>query len=105
MTDIHGCAHLLKQMMRVIDADLARSRPRFAIEVYMSDYVDRGPDSRATLDILINRSRRGNTVFLKGNHEMFLGTARPIASDRVATRRRTVHADVLWADSLAHPWG
>jgi hypothetical protein len=25
MTDIHGCAHLLKQMLRVIDADLARS--------------------------------------------------------------------------------
>jgi serine/threonine protein phosphatase 1 len=39
----------------------------------MGDYVDRGPDSRATLDILINRSRRGNTVFLKGNHEVFLG--------------------------------
>jgi serine/threonine protein phosphatase 1 len=73
MTDIHGCAHLLKQMLRVIDADLARGRPRHAIEVYMGDYVDRGPDSRATLDILINRSRRGNTVFLKGNHEVFLG--------------------------------
>ena len=39
----------------------------------MGDYVDRGPDSRATLDILINRSRRGNTVFLRGNHEVFLG--------------------------------
>jgi hypothetical protein len=49
------------------------SRPRYAIEVYMGDYVDRGPDSQATLDILINRSRRGNTVFLKGNHEVFLG--------------------------------
>ncbi|MCC8935220.1 Serine/threonine-protein phosphatase 1 [Bradyrhizobium ivorense] len=73
MSDIHGCAHLLKQMLRVIDADVARSRPRHAIEVYMGDYVDRGPDSRATLDILINRSRRGNTVFLKGNHEVFLG--------------------------------
>jgi serine/threonine protein phosphatase 1 len=60
-------------MLRVIDADLARSRPRHAIEVYMGDYVDRGPDSRATLDILINRGRRGNTVFLKGNHEVFLG--------------------------------
>ena len=31
MTDIHGCAHLLKQMLRVIDADLARLR--CAIEV------------------------------------------------------------------------
>jgi serine/threonine protein phosphatase 1 len=41
--------------------------------MYMGDYVDRGPDSRATLDILINRGRRGNMVFLKGNHEVFLG--------------------------------
>jgi serine/threonine protein phosphatase 1 len=38
----------------------------------MGDYVDRGPDSRATLDILINRSRRGNTVFLKGTTRCFL---------------------------------
>jgi serine/threonine protein phosphatase 1 len=72
ISDIHGCAHLLEQMLRVIDADVAHSRPRHAIEVYLGDYVDRGPDSRATLDLLIRRSRRGNTVFLKGNHEAFL---------------------------------
>ena len=73
ISDIHGCAHLLKQMLRVIDADLACSRPRYAIEVFMGDYIDRGPDTRSTLDILVERSRRGNTVFLKGNHEAFLG--------------------------------
>lgn len=72
MSDIHGCAHLLKQMLGVIDADVAHSRPRHAIEVYLGDYIDRGPDSRATLDLLIGRSRRGNAVFLKGNHEAFL---------------------------------
>lgn len=72
LSDIHGCAHLLTQMLRVIDADLAHSRPRHAIEVFMGDYVDRGPDTRLTLDILIERSRRGNTVFLKGNHEALL---------------------------------
>ena len=73
ISDIHGCAHLLEQMLRVIDADVAHSRPRHAIEVYLGDYIDRGPDSRATLDLLIRRSRRGNMVFLKGNHEAFLG--------------------------------
>jgi serine/threonine protein phosphatase 1 len=72
MSDIHGCALQLGQMLRVIDADIARSRPRYAIEVFMGDYIDRGPDSRSTLDMLIDRSRRGNTVFLKGNHEVFL---------------------------------
>jgi calcineurin-like phosphoesterase family protein len=73
ISDIHGCAHLLKQMFRVIDADVAHSRPHRAIEVYMGDYIDRGPDSRSTLDLLIQRARRGNAVFLKGNHEAFLG--------------------------------
>ncbi|MBK3665311.1 serine/threonine protein phosphatase [Bradyrhizobium diazoefficiens] len=72
ISDIHGCAHLLQPMLRVIDADVARSRPPYAIEIFMGDYIDRGPDTRATLDILIERSRRGNAVFLKGNHEAFL---------------------------------
>ena len=72
ISDIHGCAHQLEQMLRVIDADLAHSRPYRAIEVYLGDYIDRGPDSRSTLDVLIRRSRRRNTVFLRGNHEAFL---------------------------------
>lgn len=72
ISDIHGCAHLLEQMFRVIDADVAHSRPHRAIEVYLGDYIDRGPDSRLTIELLIDRSRRGNTVFLKGNHEAFL---------------------------------
>lgn len=44
ISDIHGCAHLLKQMLAVIDADVAHSRPRHAIEVYLGDYIDRGPN-------------------------------------------------------------
>ena len=59
-------------MFRVIDADMAHSKPPVAIEVFLGDYIDRGPDSRLTLDLLIERSRRGNTIFLKGNHEAFL---------------------------------
>lgn len=72
ISDIHGCAHQLKQMLRVIDADLTHRRPGHAIEVFMGDYIDRGPDTRSTLDILVERSRHGNAVFLKGNHEAFL---------------------------------
>lgn len=71
LSDIHGCAHLLEQMFAVIDADMANSRPYRAIEVFLGDYIDRGPDSRHTLDLLIDRSRRRNTVFLKGNHEAY----------------------------------
>lgn len=72
MSDIHGCAHLLEQMLRVIDADLINRQPPYALEVFMGDYIDRGPDTRSTLDLLVERSRRGNAIFLKGNHEAIL---------------------------------
>ena len=71
LSDIHGCSHLLEQMFAVIDADMSNSRPFRAIEVFLGDYIDRGPDSRHTIDLLIERSRRRNTVFLKGNHEAY----------------------------------
>jgi serine/threonine protein phosphatase 1 len=72
ISDIHGCADLLAQLFAVIDADLARSRPRHAIHVFLGDYIDRGPQSRQTLDLLIERGKNHQAVFLKGNHETFL---------------------------------
>lgn len=69
--DIHGRADLLKQMFTVIDADIARSPIERPIEVYLGDYIDRGPYSGATLDLLIERSDAHETVCLKGNHEAF----------------------------------
>ncbi|MCK1616125.1 serine/threonine protein phosphatase [Bradyrhizobium sp. 159] len=70
--DVHGRADLLQSLLTVIDADLARSAPQRAIQVFLGDYVDRGPDSRGVLDLLIARSKSHETVCLKGNHEVFL---------------------------------
>lgn len=70
--DVHGRADLLQSLLTVIDADLAHSAPERAIQVFLGDYVDRGPDSRAVLDLLIARSKSHETVCLKGNHEVFL---------------------------------
>ena len=69
--DIHGRADLLKKMFTVIDADLERNPVSRPIEVFLGDYVDRGPDSAHTLDLLLERSLYRETVFLKGNHEAF----------------------------------
>src|SRR3569623_1436858 len=71
ISDIHGCAHLLEQMFAVIDADMANSRPYRAIDVFLGDYIDRGPDSRHTLDLLIRCSRRRNSVFRMGYLEAY----------------------------------
>lgn len=70
--DIHGRSDLLQQLFTVIDVDLANAKPERAIHVFLGDYVDRGPDSRGVLDLLIERSLFHETVFLKGNHEAFL---------------------------------
>ena len=69
--DIHGRADLLKQMFTVIDADMARNPVSQPLEVFLGDYIDRGPNSASTLDLLIERSLCRETVFLKGNHEAY----------------------------------
>src|SRR5205814_1311889 len=42
------------------------------IQVFLGDYIDRGPESSQVIDMLIDRGRRFETVFLKGNHEAML---------------------------------
>ncbi len=69
--DIHGRSDLLKEMFTVIDADIARNPVDRPIEVFLGDYIDRGPDSAHTLDLLLERSLYRETVFLKGNHEAY----------------------------------
>lgn len=67
--DIHGCADFLSNIFDRIDDD-RKSRPtRDVIQVFLGDYIDRGPDSRAVIELLIARQRGNNVVFLKGNHE------------------------------------
>jgi serine/threonine protein phosphatase 1 len=70
--DVHGRADLLAQLLACIDADLAAHPAPRVIEVMLGDYIDRGPDSRAVLELLISRSRSHQMVCLKGNHEAFL---------------------------------
>ncbi len=71
--DIHGRADLLREMHRRIAADAAAHPAADKMIVYLGDYVDRGPDSRGVIDILLDAPLDGfRTVFLKGNHEAFM---------------------------------
>jgi serine/threonine protein phosphatase 1 len=70
--DVHGRADLLDRTFTRIDADLTRRPVAHAVEVFLGDYVDRGPSSRTVLDLLIHRSHSRDTVFLKGNHEAIM---------------------------------
>jgi serine/threonine protein phosphatase 1 len=69
LSDIHGCADLLERAFQKIDSDLKHKRTERVLCVFLGDYIDRGLHSRRTLDLLIERARRGGTIFLKGNHE------------------------------------
>ena len=58
--------------MKRIEIDLGQNPIAMAIEVYLGDYVDRGPASREVIDRLVVRNRTFRGVFLKGNHESYL---------------------------------
>jgi serine/threonine protein phosphatase 1 len=67
--DIHGRADLLSELFGRIDDDL-KSRPMAnTIQVFVGDYIDRGPDSRGVIELLIARQQRHDVALLKGNHE------------------------------------
>jgi serine/threonine protein phosphatase 1 len=82
--DIHGRVDLLDAILKRIDADLKRNPVSTGIEVYLGDYVDRGPASREVIDRLVTRNRTFRAVFLKGNHEEYLAkfvTNPPVLED------------------------
>lgn len=67
--DIHGRTDLLDRAHAAIDADMATTTDR-ATEVYLGDFVDRGPDSAGVIERLLRRAQRGNVVAIRGNHEV-----------------------------------
>jgi serine/threonine protein phosphatase 1 len=67
--DIHGRADLLSEITARIDDDIRRRPIAHAVEVYLGDYVDRGPHSKAVIDLLAVRLVTNRAVCLRGNHE------------------------------------
>lgn len=64
--DIHGQLAELLRVLALIEADGGAE----AEIVFLGDYTDRGPDSAAVLDLLIQgRDAKRNWHFLKGNHD------------------------------------
>ena len=72
--DIHGRSDLLAKLLEDIESDAARSASeQRRTLVFLGDYVDRGPDSRGVVDMLLHALPRGfDAHFLKGNHEALL---------------------------------
>ena len=80
--DIHGC---LDKTVRLLEA--VRYDPTTDRLIFLGDYIDRGPDSKGVLDLML-RLQRGNpaNVFLMGNHEdNFLAYIRACMTDEGAS--------------------
>ena len=61
--DIHGCARELELLIAQI------SPTSNDTVVFLGDYIDRGPDSKGVVDLILNLKTKTNVVALKGNHE------------------------------------
>jgi serine/threonine protein phosphatase 1 len=76
--DIHGRSDLLDRLLGSIRRDISRWRGNVLL-IFVGDYVDRGPDTRGVIDILIDLATVADARFLRGNHDQalldFLGAA------------------------------
>jgi serine/threonine protein phosphatase 1 len=68
--DIHGCLTALRALL-----DAVAPGPDDRL-VSLGDFVDRGPDSRGVLELLISLKQGGRLVTIQGNHEQMMREAR-----------------------------
>ena len=66
--DIHGCLDKLRRLLAACEAHAGDAPARY---VFLGDYIDRGPDSRGVIELLMRREAAEpcTTVCLRGNHE------------------------------------
>jgi serine/threonine protein phosphatase 1 len=70
--DIHGRADLLTELIQRIDEDRLRHPIANVLEIYLGDYIDRGPDSKSVIETLAWRIVKRGAICLRGNHEALL---------------------------------
>jgi serine/threonine protein phosphatase 1 len=71
--DVHGRFDLLQAMAARIGRDITASPARETLEIFIGDYVDRGPQSRDVVEWLMQAPPLGDRrICLLGNHEDML---------------------------------
>lgn len=68
--DIHGCFKSLRTLVDFVGVDSDDTL------ITLGDYVNRGPNTNAVLDWLIQRHATGKLIALRGNHEIMMLNAR-----------------------------
>lgn len=68
IADIHGCARALRTLLEKIEPD-----EELDTIVFLGDYINRGADSRAVIDMVLEvKQRFRHCITLMGNHEQVL---------------------------------
>lgn len=69
--DIHGMRESLLRLLDLIEEDLRERPPEGSVtEIFLGDYVDRGPDSYGVIETLLAPREGRRRVCLRGNHEV-----------------------------------
>jgi serine/threonine protein phosphatase 1 len=68
--DIHGCFRALTGLLYAV-----APQPDDLL-ITLGDYVDRGPNSRAVLDLLLQLNETNQLIALRGNHDVMMLDAR-----------------------------
>lgn len=64
--DIHGC---LEELIELIQKLNLEKKDKL---VFIGDYIDRGPDPKGVIDVLLSLRVHYNCIFIRGNHEQML---------------------------------
>ena len=76
--DVHGCPRTLDALLSQLDDDAGGALGPDDTLVFVGDYIDRGPDSAAVLDRMLELEAASDQgagprgVFLRGNHDQMM---------------------------------
>lgn len=85
--DIHARLDLVQAALEAIAVRAAGRRHRL---IFLGDYIDRGPEARGVVDLMLELQRDPRVVCLKGNHEALMVKA--LAGGRGLDFRRWMEA-------------
>lgn len=66
--DVHGCVDSLRKLVDSLESKITKD----TYLVFLGDYVDRGPESRAVIDYLLQLREEYQCIFIRGNHDQMM---------------------------------